>query len=139
LEEENLIAMKYLKNVKNGDKRIVVVNGKILGGILRKPQPDSWLCNTDKGGLPVISNITPEEEKICVIVNKDLAEKGQVIYGIDTLEDDDGTRILSEINTVNAGGLHELYEVDENLYQTVVQSIYDYIIARFKLQSEVML
>ncbi|MCB9293917.1 MAG: hypothetical protein H6559_12470 [Lewinellaceae bacterium] len=37
--------MKFLRNVRQGDKRIIVVNGEVLGAVLRLPPRGSWLCN----------------------------------------------------------------------------------------------
>ena len=39
------IGVKYLKNVSQGDKRIIVINGQIIGASLRLPAKNSWLCN----------------------------------------------------------------------------------------------
>ena len=45
------LAVPFLKNVREGDKRIVVINGKILGATLRMPATDSWLCNISSDNL----------------------------------------------------------------------------------------
>ena len=100
--------MKYLKNVKQGDKRIVVVNGQILGASLRLPADNSWLCNVAMGGSSNITQVEKEEEEIIRIINPTLSDKGIVMYGVDTLVGDDGKRVLSEINTTSIGGLPQI-------------------------------
>jgi len=64
IEAGNYLAMKYLKNVSEGDKRILVVNGEIMGASLRIPAPGQWLCNVSQGGTSVPTEIAPEEEEM---------------------------------------------------------------------------
>lgn len=104
IDKEGVLAMKYLKNVREGDKRILVVNGKILGCSLRLPPEDSWLCNVAMGGTSVAAQISSEEEDIIRHINPILQQKGIVYYGADTLVNDHGKRVLSEINTLSIGG-----------------------------------
>jgi glutathione synthase len=104
LETSGYLAMKFLKNVSEGDKRILVVNGKILASSLRLPAPDSWLCNIAQGGTSVPSTIRPEEEKMIQEIAPILLKEGIVMFGADTLVDDNGKRILSEVNTLSIGG-----------------------------------
>lgn len=98
------LAMKFLKNVKEGDKRILVVNGKILGASLRLPPPDSWICNVSQGGQSIFAKPTEDEIHMTNILSPTLREKGVLIYGFDTLVNDDGKRVLSEINALSIGG-----------------------------------
>lgn len=102
------LGVKFLKNVKEGDKRIIVVNGKILGASLRLPAQDSWLCNVAMGGSSHLSEINQEEYAIVETINPILSKMGIVMYGVDTLMGDDGKRILSEINTTSIGGLPQI-------------------------------
>ncbi len=104
LETSGYLAMKYLKNVTNGDKRIIVVNGDILAASNRLPPKGSWLCNVAMGGSSVPAEPTKQEIHIVDTINPLLREHGILIYGVDTLEDDDGMRVLSEINTLSVGG-----------------------------------
>lgn len=99
------LGMKYLKNVVNGDKRIVVANGVVLTVSIRYPAKDSWLCNVSQGGSSELSKITKDEAIILDTINPILKNEGIFIYGIDTLEDDQGKRVLSEINTLSVGGV----------------------------------
>jgi glutathione synthase len=102
--QDGYLAMKYLPNVKNGDKRLIVVGGQILACSLRLPAQDSWLCNVAQGGKSVSSRPTSEEYKIVKKIYPMLEKNGILISGVDTLEDDNGKRILSEINALSIGG-----------------------------------
>ena len=102
------LAVKYLQNVTKGDKRIIVIDGEILGASLRLPADNSWLCNVAMGGSSNITQVEKEEEEIIRLINPTLSDKGIVMYGVDTLVGDDGKRVLSEINTTSIGGLPQI-------------------------------
>jgi glutathione synthase len=100
-----MLAMRYLPNVSFGDKRTIVVNRQILGSALRMPPPDSWICNVAHGGHAVMATIDEAETVIEKELTPLLYDKGVIMYGFDTLLDDNGLRVLSEINTLSIGGL----------------------------------
>lgn len=104
LEQDGYLAMKFLKNVSKGDKRILVVNGELLAASLRLPAVDSWLCNVAQGGTSIAATITKEEEQIIKQIAPVLLKEGIVIFGADTLVGDNGKRVLSEVNTLSIGG-----------------------------------
>jgi len=104
----NYLAVKFLKNVSEGDKRIVVVNGKIMGASLRLPAKDSWICNVSMGGSSNIAMADEDEKEIISVIDPIISKLGIVMYGVDTLVGDDGKRVLSEINTTSIGGLPQI-------------------------------
>lgn len=104
LQREGYLAMKYLENVRLGDKRILVVDGQIMASSLRLPAEESWLCNVAQGGKSVPSEADDNERNIIATIAPRLKAEGILIFGADTLTDDDGTRVLSEINTLSIGG-----------------------------------
>lgn len=106
-EQGQYLAMKYLKNVSLGDKRIIVVNGQAVGATLRIPKEGSWLCSLAQGGISSFAEPDVTESKIVETISPILTKKGIVFFGFDTLVDDDGYRVLSEINTLNVGLLSE--------------------------------
>lgn len=121
------LAVKYLKNVTQGDKRIVVVNGEILGASLRLPAKDSWLCNVAMGGSSNMTEIESEELEIIKAIDPLLSEMGIVMYGVDTLVGDNGKRVLSEINTTSIGGLPQIAAMrNEPLVEKAIDLIWDY-------------
>ena len=85
-------------------KRQLVVGGEILASSLRLPKEGNWLCNVSQGGESVATEVTEREREIINKINPILASEGILIYGTDTLVDDDGQRVLSEINTLSVGG-----------------------------------
>ncbi len=104
IQNEGYLAMQFLKNVDQGDKRILVVNGQIMASSLRLPKEGSWICNVAQGGRSVSSSATEEEKAMIRIINPILLKEGIFMYGADTLVNDKGKRVLSEINTLSIGG-----------------------------------
>lgn len=123
------LGVKFLKNVVQGDKRIVVVNGKIMGASLRLPAKDSWLCNVAMGGSSHFTQVDEDETRIVNQINPVLSKMRIVMYGVDTLVGDDGKRLLSEINTTSIGGLPQIARLTgKPLVKEAANLIWDYII-----------
>ncbi len=102
------LAVQYLENVDQGDKRIIVVGGKIMGASLRLPAKDSWICNVAMGGTAMHTEVDEADAHIVAEINPVLSEIGIFMYGIDTLVGNDGLRVLSEINVTSIGGLPQI-------------------------------
>ncbi|MEZ4951084.1 MAG: glutathione synthetase [Saprospiraceae bacterium] len=105
LHPEPYLAMEYLPGVKHGDKRVLVVNGKIMGASLRIPPDGSWMCNVSLGGHSVYADVEPEEKEMAKILIEKLAKRGICIFGFDTLIGKEGKRVLSEVNVLSIGGI----------------------------------
>lgn len=124
---DGYIGMKYLKNVSQGDKRILVVGGEIMAASLRLPREGSWLCNVSQGGQSVHADITPEEKQIIETISPQLIQEGILIYGADTLVDDDGKRVLSEINTLSIGGFPQAQsQSGKPIIKQTIDKIFEY-------------
>ncbi|MDZ4749226.1 MAG: hypothetical protein SH808_12120 [Saprospiraceae bacterium] len=124
-----MVAMNFLKNVTQGDKRTIVANRQILGSALRMPAPDSWMCNVAQGGHAVLAEANEDEHIIQEILTPILYRKGVVIFGFDTLVDDDGRRVLSEINTLSIGGLVPLQEMSgKPVLKRAASLLWDYLV-----------
>ncbi len=127
LKEEGMLSMRYLKNVSKGDKRILVVGGEILASSLRLPREGSWICNVAQGGKSVSSEVTSNEVEIIKKINPHLKKQGILIYGVDTLLDDNGDRILSEINTLSIGGFPQAeFQTGKPIIHSLINKIIDH-------------
>jgi len=123
-----MLAVKFLKNVTQGDKRTIVANRQILGSALRLPAPGGWMCNVAQGGSAVLAEADEDEHIIQEILTPILYRKGVVIFGFDTLVDDDGRRVLSEINTLSIGGLMPLQEMSgKPILKRTAELLWDYL------------
>ena len=128
IQENGYLAMKFLKNVGMGDKRIIVMGGEILAASLRLPAEGSWLCNVAQGGSTQPSEADPEERRIIEIIAPRLESEGVFIYGVDTLVDDDGKRILSEINTLSVGGFADIEaQTGKPIVKQAIDKIINYV------------
>ena len=130
-EEEGYLSMKFLKNVDQGDKRILVVGDEILAASLRIPAKDSWLCNVAQGGKSIAADITEEERDIVKAISPGLMKEGVLIYGVDTLVNDNGLRTLSEINTLSIGGFPQAErQTGKPVIKMLIDKIFEYADAR---------
>jgi len=130
------LGVQYLKNVSQGDKRIIVINGEIMGASLRLPAKDSWLCNVAQGGTDQQAEVDDRERYIVEQINPHLAKMGIVMYGIDTLVDNDGQRVLSEINTTSIGGLPQMeQQTGKPLVQQGVDLIWQFIMSNEEMKN----
>lgn len=128
IEAGHYLAMEYLSRVTEGDKRILVVNGKILGASLRLPAPGEWLCNVARGGTSVPAEVSEEERSMVAAVSPVLKARGVVIYGADTLVNDAGKRVLSELNTNSIGGFPQAQaQSGRPVLQQTINGLYDYL------------
>ena len=131
--EDGFLAMKYLANVSQGDKRLIVVGGDVLAASLRLPSENSWLCNIAMGGTSFAAQPDKRELEIINRINPSLNEKGILIYGADTLVDDNGQRILSEINALSIGGFpHAEKQTGRPIIKLTIDKIVDYADVHFQ-------
>ncbi len=91
-----MIAQKYIKNARLGDKRILLLGGEILGSVLRIPHESDHRANFHAGGRPEASTITSREKEICAALKPHLLAWGLHFVGIDVI---DG--FLTEINVTS--------------------------------------
>ena len=122
-----ILAMQFLDNLHLGDKRIIVVDGHIIGASLRTPVEGSWLCNVTQGGSSAFTQVDEDEKNIVATLCPILKEKGVLFCGIDTLVNNEGKRVLSEINTLSIGGLKQIQQLSgQPLLEKITNILWDY-------------
>src|SRR3984893_7632288 len=97
---EQWAVQKFLPAVKNGDKRIILVDGEFAGAVNRIPAPDDLRSNMVRGGTPIKTDLTDRERTICEVIGPPLRERGLLFAGIDVI---DG--YLTEINVTSPTGI----------------------------------
>ena len=107
LFREPVIAQRYLPEVRQGDKRIILVDGKAVGAINRVPAAGEARSNMHVGGTPLKSEPTPREHEICAAIGPALREQGLIFVGIDVIGD-----YLTEINVTSPTGIQEIDRFD---------------------------
>ena len=110
-----VMCQKFLPKIKNGDKRVFIINGKVCGAISRVPKKGSFLSNMSKGAKPININLTKNEKKISNIVGKDLKKKNIFFAGIDFIDQ----KLNGDINVTSPTGLKTFYDLSKiNLAKT---------------------
>ena len=107
-EQGPYLGMRFLPRYVEGDKRILVVAGNIVGASLRIAPDDSWLCNLSSGGSIKSTEVTASEQCAVEQLIPELKTLGIEIFGLDTLMDNNGARVVTEINTCCPGGFYSL-------------------------------
>ncbi len=119
---EPLMIQRYEPRVREGDKRIILVDGEPLGAINRVPAAGESRSNMHVGGRPEKSALTDREREICAAIGPTLRDQGLIFVGIDVIGD-----WLTEINVTSPTGLQEIARFDETRLD---RAIWDAIEAR---------
>lgn len=101
--QELVLVQEYEPAVRVGDKRVLVLDGKALGAILRVPRADDLRANIHAGGRVQATTLTPGEERIVSIVGPRLREVGLCFVGLDLI----GEKLI-EVNVTSPTGIQEL-------------------------------
>jgi glutathione synthase len=100
---EPWVVQTFLPAVKNGDKRIILVDGEFAGAVNRVPAADDLRSNMVRGGAAQATELTPREREICARLGPALRERGLLFAGIDVI---DGW--LTEINVTSPTGIRAI-------------------------------
>jgi glutathione synthase len=100
---EQWVVQKFLPAVRDGDKRIILVDGEFAGAINRVPAPDDLRSNMVRGGVPAATELTERERDICARLGPALRERGLLFVGIDVIGD-----YLTEINVTSPTGIRAI-------------------------------
>jgi glutathione synthase len=104
---EPLVVQRYVPDVRQGDKRIILVEGEALGAINRVPAAGEARSNMHVGGRPEKTELTPREREICARIGPELRARGMIFVGIDVIGG-----YLTEINVTSPTGLQEIARFD---------------------------
>jgi glutathione synthase len=97
---EPWVVQKFLPAVKEGDKRIILVDGEFAGAVNRVPAADDLRSNMVRGGVPKATDLSAREREICARLGPALRQRGLLFVGIDVI---DG--FLTEINVTSPTGI----------------------------------
>ncbi|MDJ1159503.1 glutathione synthase [Chelatococcus sp. SYSU_G07232] len=100
---EPWVVQRFLPEVKQGDKRIILVDGEAAGAINRVPAENDIRSNMVRGGAARPTDLTARELEICGAIGPALRERGLIFVGIDVI---DG--YLTEINVTSPTGIRAI-------------------------------
>jgi glutathione synthase len=108
-EREPIMVQEYLDTVKyQGDVRILLLNGEILGAMKRVPKKGDFRTNIHAGAKALKHEVTEEERKICETIKDRLIRDGLYFVGIDII----GNKLV-EINCVSPGGIPRINKLNK--------------------------
>ena len=114
-KHDHIMCQKYLPKIKEGDKRVFLINGKVCGAISRIPKKGSFLSNLSKGAKPINVKLTDKEMKISKLISKDLKKDKIFFAGIDFIDE----QLNGDINVTSPTGLKTFYDLSKiNLAST---------------------
>ena len=122
LYREPFIVQRYLKDVRQGDKRIILVDGEVAGAINRVPAESDARSNMHVGGVATATELTDREREICERIGPALKERNLLFVGIDVIGG-----LMTEINVTSPTGIREVARFGGN---DIAAMIWDAIEAR---------
>ncbi|MEH2118370.1 glutathione synthase [Nostoc sp.] len=114
-----VMVQTYLPEAKEGDKRIILLNGEPIGALNRLSSGTDFRNNMATGGTVAQTEITPRENEICTQVAERLRQDGLIFVGIDVIGG-----YLTEVNVTSPTGIREIDRLDgTHLGHQVIQWI----------------
>ena len=98
-----VVAQKFLPEVAQGDKRILLLDGRPAGAIDRFPAAGEVRANMHVGGRAALAQLTGRDEEICAAIGGELRRRGLLFAGIDVI----GGHLI-EINVTSPTGMREI-------------------------------
>ena len=106
-KHDHIMLQKFLPKISKGDKRVFIINGKVLGAISRVPKKGSILSNMSKGAKPVNIKLSVNENEISRLIAKDLKKDNIFFAGIDFIDQ----KLNGDINVTSPTGLKTLFDL----------------------------
>ena len=100
---EPWVVQKFLPEVRKGDKRIILVDGEVVGAVNRVPAADDLRSNMARGGAAEVTELTAREQDICAQLGSALRARGLLFVGIDVIGG-----YLTEINVTSPTGIRAI-------------------------------
>jgi len=110
---EPIMVQRYLPDVRNGDKRIILFDGKPVGATNRVPKQGEARSNMHVGGRAEPTELTKRDLEICEAIGPELEKRGLVFTGIDVIGD-----YMTEINVTSPTGLQEINRFDNTCLES---------------------
>jgi len=114
-----IVAQQYLEASREGDMRIIVIDGEPVGAMMRVPQDDDVRGNLAAGGRSRKSALTDREREICRRLAPDLRRRGLYFVGLDVIGG-----YLTEVNVTSPTGIEEINALDE---VTIERQMIDFV------------
>ena len=118
-ETRPIMGQRYIPEIRDGDKRLIVLNGEPLGCTLRVPRDDEHRGNIHVGGNCIKAEVTERDRELCRMLRPRLERDGLYFVGLDIIG-----RYLTEVNVTSPTGIQEIDRLDGvNLEARVVDFV----------------
>jgi glutathione synthase len=105
--KQPIVIQKYLKEIKEGDRRIILIDGEYVGSVARIPKKGSVTANFHTGGTAKKVGLVRRDKKICSILKPFLKKKKLFFTGVDVIGN-----YLTEINVTSPTGIQEINKLN---------------------------
>lgn len=109
------LAQRYVPEIRQGDKRVILLEGEPIGAVLRVPSPQEARANFHVGGSAVAAEITARDHEICARLRPALRDHGVLFAGIDVIGG-----WLTEVNVTSPTGIREINTLDGTVLERQV-------------------
>jgi glutathione synthase len=106
-----VMVQRYLPEARQGDKRILLVDGEPYGAILRVPRSDELRGNIHVGGTVIKTEVTARDRELIAMIAPELRRRGLYFVGLDVIGD-----YVTEINVTSPTGIQEMSRLDNQPY-----------------------
>ncbi len=116
---KQIIAQRYIPEIREGDKRLIVLDGEPIGAVNRVPGPDEHRANIHVGARCEKAVVTERDRHICEVVSDRFASDGIYFAGLDIIGG-----LVTEINVTSPTGIQEINRLDNARLE---ESVLDFV------------
>jgi glutathione synthase len=102
-----IMAQRYLPEIRQGDKRLIVLDGEPLGAVMRVPREDEHRGNIHVGGTVLKTEVSKRDREIVATLAPSLRSDGLYFVGLDVIGD-----WVTEVNVTSPTGIQEINTLD---------------------------
>lgn len=126
----HILAQRYIPEIREGDKRLIILNGEPIGAVNRVPGPDEHRANIHVGASCVKAQVTDRDRHIAGVVSERFARDGIYLAGLDVIGG-----LVTEINVTSPTGFQEINRLDKvRLEEQVVSFVEERVVQYFSLR-----
>ena len=104
---EPIVVQRYLPEIRDGDKRIILIDGRAVGAVKRVPKAGEARANLHVGARAEKATLSARDREICDAIGPELSRRGLLFVGIDVIGE-----YLTEINVTSPTGIQEIGRFD---------------------------
>lgn len=130
-ESNYIILQEYVEGAEKGDVRVLMLNGKPIGALRRKPSQDDIRSNISAGGMVEKYKLTREDKVLCEKIGKKLVHDGIYFAGLDII----GGKLI-EVNVLSPGTITDINKLNNMKLQVKIIDYLEKIISEKELQKE---